>query len=57
MQFNFGDQPWKLKPFEGYIGISKAKNPVPNKKSGSTQERKIVNNAPQALIIEVRFHF
>ena len=55
MQFNFGDQPWKLKPFEGYIGIAKAKKPVKNKKSGggATQVRKIVNNAPQALIIEV----
>ena len=55
MQFNFGDQPWKLKPFEGYVGISKAKNPVTNKKSGNTAERKIVNNAPQALIIEVNY--
>ena len=38
----------------GYVGFAKApaKNVIPNSKSGQTQERKLVNNAPQALIIE-----
>jgi hypothetical protein len=56
MLFNFGDQPWKFKPVGDYIGFNEAsaKNVVPNSKSGSNvAERKIVNNAPQALIIEV----
>ena len=55
MLFNFGDQPWKYPPLEGYIGFAQvpSKNIVPNtKKSSATQTRKIVNNAPQALIIE-----
>jgi ATP-dependent RNA helicase DDX1 len=54
MLFNFGDQPWKHQPLEGYVGFAKApaKNIIANSKSGQTQERKLVNNAPQALIIE-----
>ena len=54
MQFNFGDQPWKHPPLEGFIGFAKvpAKNIIPNTKTGKVAERKIVNNAPQALIIE-----
>jgi len=54
MLFNFGDQPWKHPPLEGYVGFAQApaKNIVANCKSGQAQERKLVNNAPQALIIE-----
>ena len=55
MLFNFGDQPWKYPPLDGYIGFAQvpSKHMVPNTKKGSaTQTRKIVNNAPQALIIE-----
>ena len=55
MLFNFGDQPWKYPPLEGYVGFAQvpSKHIVPNTKKGSaTQTRKIVNNAPQALIIE-----
>ena len=38
----------------GYVGFAQApaKNVIANNKSGQTQERKLVNNAPQALIIE-----
>ena len=52
MQFNFGDQPWKHPPIQDFIGFAQAPKPIPNTKSGKTQERKIINNAPQALIIE-----
>ena len=55
MLFNFGDQPWKYPPMEGYKSFTQTptKYAVPNTKKGSgTQVRKIVNNAPQALIIE-----
>lgn len=55
MQFNFGDQPWKNEPEPGFVGFNVApdKEIVLNKKKGSeTQQRKKVNNAPQALIIE-----
>ena len=52
MGFNFGDQPWKFPPVEGFQGFAQASNPVPNMKSGKTQDRKLVKNAPQALIIE-----
>jgi len=56
MAFNFGDQPWKHPPEEGFVGFSSAKEKdvVKNRKSGGSgvEQRKIVNNAPQALIIE-----
>jgi len=55
MQFNFGDQPWKNEPEPGFVGFvaSTEKEIVKNRKKGSdVQQRKIVNNAPQALIIE-----
>ena len=55
MQFNFGDQPWKNEPEPGFVGFVAAteKEIVKNRKKGSdVQQRKIVNNAPQALIIE-----
>lgn len=61
MQFNFGDQPFKHGPEPGFVGFSSAKDEdlVPNKKKGpgAVAERKIVKNAPQALIIEVPFFF
>jgi len=56
MQFNFGDSPFKHKPFEGYKGFTSAdeKNVTINTKKGSNtvEERKLINNAPQAIIIE-----
>merc|ERR1719391_496013 len=56
MQFNFGDSPFKHKPFEGFKGFTAAdeKNVTINNKKGNNavEERKIVNNAPQAIIIE-----
>jgi ATP-dependent RNA helicase DDX1 len=55
MQFNFGDQEWKNEPEPGFVGFTAAadKEIVKNRKKGTdVQQRKIVNNAPQALIIE-----
>ena len=55
MQFNFGDQPWKHEPEPGFKGLVTAteKETVMNKKQSSdVKQRKKVNNAPQALIIE-----
>lgn len=55
MLFNFGEQPWKHQPTSGFVGISSAPkdNVVVNEKKGeSVEERKIINNAPQAIIIE-----
>ena len=56
MSFNFGASPWKYKPVEGFVGFTDvtSKNEVENpKKDNRVEERKIVNNAPQAIIIEV----
>jgi len=55
MLFNFGDQPWKHPPTSGFLGLSSAPkgDVVQNEKTGSSvEERKIINNAPQAIIIE-----
>ena len=56
MHFNFGDSPFKHKPFEGYKGFTSAdpSNVINNTKKGSqvVEQRKLVNNAPQAIIIE-----
>jgi len=57
MSFNFGDQPFKHPPMEGFVAFAKAgeKDIVKNRKQGSggqVHQRKKVNNAPQALIIE-----
>ena len=57
MSFNFGDTPFKHPPEEGFVGFSSAtdKDIVKNRKQGSgsdVTQRKKVNNAPQALIIE-----
>jgi len=57
MAFNFGDAPWKHQPFDKrYIGFSSAdsKNIVLNEKKGdgSVEQKKLVPNAPQAIIIE-----
>jgi len=56
MLFNFGDTPWKFPPKSSeFIGFSaiKAGDAVPNEKKGEdVVERKIVANAPQAIIIE-----
>ena len=55
MKFNFGDSPFKYSPYPGYVGFSSAdgRNIINNeKKSHTMEERKIVNNAPQAIIIE-----
>lgn len=56
MTINFGNRPWRYKPVEDYIGFSSApeKYVSDNNKNGAVvQERKIVANAPQAIIIEV----
>jgi len=55
MLFNFGEQPWKYPPKGGFIGIASAPKEVTvvnDKKGESVEERKIINNAPQAIIIE-----
>ncbi|KAL4711857.1 hypothetical protein ACJJTC_006026 [Scirpophaga incertulas] len=55
MSFNFGAQPFKFAPPEGYIAICQASkehmkyNAVA---AGAVAESKPVNNAPQAIIIE-----
>jgi len=57
MLFNFGDTPWKFPPqskdFIGFAAVD-PKSTVPNDKTGggAVEEKKIVNNAPQAIIIE-----
>lgn len=55
MLFNFGESPFKYKPVNGYIAFNSTcqENVIINSKTGSgVQLRKIVNNAPQAIIIE-----
>ena len=55
MQFNFGESPFRYKPFTDYTGFSTAdqRNVVNNTKKGSrVVERKLISNAPQAIIIE-----
>ena len=57
MLFNFGETPFKYTPIDGYQAFSKASGSrlVENPKSscgGGATERKKVNNAPQAIIIE-----
>lgn len=56
MRFNFGDQPWKYQPVEGYQGFNQAAEPVlvVNDKQQNVVDRKIAPNSPQAIIIEVR---
>ena len=57
MLFNFGETPFKYTPIEGYQAFSKAsgtklaENPKGSSGGGVT-ERKKVNNAPQAIIME-----
>lgn len=56
MSFNFGEEKFRHSPVDDYIGISAAPESVliSNDKSGnSVAVRKVVPNAPQALIIEV----
>ncbi len=58
MSFNFGHSPFKYKPLLGFVGFSEAPESVvvPNQKSsgaGAAPVRKLVSNAPQAIIIEV----
>jgi len=55
MLFNFGESPFKYKPVNGYIAFNSTcqESVIMNSKTGSgVQLRKIVNNAPQAIIIE-----
>ena len=57
MSFNFGEEKFKFPPEEGFLGLAQApdKIVVQNEKGGSgVAVRKLVNNAPQALIIEVK---
>ncbi len=59
MSFNFGAEPFKHEPVEGHVGFVQAppESVVENAKAGSgAPQRKIVANAPQAIIIEVLFH-
>ncbi|KAG8227851.1 hypothetical protein J437_LFUL006474 [Ladona fulva] len=57
MSFNFGAQPFKHDPPSGYMAVCQALKE--NVKSsdvtgvGGSSEKKIVNNAPQAIIIEI----
>ncbi|RZF40737.1 hypothetical protein LSTR_LSTR014356 [Laodelphax striatellus] len=56
MSFNFGAEPFKFKPAGGYTALTSAsKEFVKNSDvsaSASTSKAKLVNNAPQAIIIE-----
>jgi len=55
MHFNFGDTKFKYKPYEGYVGFAAADPSlvVENEKTGGAiEERRKVNNAPQAIILE-----
>ena len=55
MHFNFGDTKFKYKPYEGYVGFAAADPSlvVENEKTGDAmEERRKVNNAPQAIILE-----
>ncbi len=56
MSFNFGAEPFKHAPVEGFVGFVNASEDsvVENMKSGGgAPKRKLVANAPQAIIIEV----
>ncbi|XP_076029050.1 ATP-dependent RNA helicase Ddx1-like isoform X1 [Oratosquilla oratoria] len=56
MAFNFGAQPFKHPPKNGYIAVCEAtKECIVNsdvKGAGGDQKMKVINNAPQAIIIE-----
>jgi len=55
MLFNFGDTAFKYKPVDGFVAFNAAAkgDVVNNIKTGAgVEQRKIVNNAPQAIIIE-----
>lgn len=58
MSFNFGAQPFKHEPKKDYIGVCQApKNCIKNSEitagdRGNSESK--INNAPQAIIIEVR---
>ena len=58
MSFNFGAQPFKYPPPEGYIAVSAAPkdqikpNPISSSGQSSTANSKPANNAPQAIVIE-----
>lgn len=55
MLFNFGESPFKYKPVNGYLAFNSTskESMIINSKTGSgVEQRKIVNNAPQAIIIE-----
>ena len=56
MVLNYGAQPWKFPPRDGFSSFVSApeKQVVENRKRGDVEERKIVKNAPQAIIIEVQ---
>ena len=56
MSFNFGDSPFKYEPVDNFLGLTSAPENllVTNEKNSSdVATRKLVANAPQALIIEV----
>lgn len=57
MSFNFGAQPFKHEPIKGYIAVCQTpKNNLKNSEAisgNSSGGPKKINNAPQAIIIEV----
>ena len=56
MSFNFGAEAFKHQPVDGYVALADASEGslVENRKSGgNAPQRKLVANAPQAIIIEV----
>lgn len=58
MSFNFGAQPFKFPPPQGYIAVCEAPkeqvkiNPVNGSKAQTKVDLKPPNNAPQAIVIE-----
>jgi len=59
MSFNFGATPFKHNPVEDFVAFDQAPSSafVENAKGGSSAPtRKIVPNAPQAIIIEVLYN-
>ena len=58
MSFNFGAQPFKYPPPQGYTAIASApkdrikQNPINHSSSQSVANEKPANNAPQAIVIE-----
>ncbi|KTG44372.1 hypothetical protein cypCar_00000866, partial [Cyprinus carpio] len=56
LKFNFGDEPFKNQPKDGYLSMNQAldSHVVKSSKTGSAKESQVKSssNAPRALIIE-----